>query len=99
MNRRDFLKRMGGAVAAITLSPLLDLCPVEQTGGLQCLIGHTPTTATVGGINRATFQFWRSHPSQLLFLSQEGPMVMWGGGHASYLSDGHIPDLRKLFEK
>ena len=30
MNRRDFLKRLGLATAATQLSPLLDLCPIED---------------------------------------------------------------------
>lgn len=28
MNRRDFLKRLGGAAAAVALSPLLDFTPI-----------------------------------------------------------------------
>lgn len=28
MDRRDFLRRLGGAAAAVTLSPLLDLAPI-----------------------------------------------------------------------
>ena len=31
-----------------------------EIGGLQSIISTTPTTGTVGGINRATFSFWRS---------------------------------------
>lgn len=38
MNRRDFLKRLGGLAAAVTLSPMLDLAPIEAApsayGGL-----------------------------------------------------------------
>jgi len=32
----------------------------KDLGGLQFLISTTPTTGTVGGINRATFSFWRN---------------------------------------
>ena len=32
----------------------------KAIGGLQLLISSTPTTGTVGGINRATFTFWRN---------------------------------------
>lgn len=32
----------------------------KDFGGLQLLISTTPTTGTVGGINRATFTFWRN---------------------------------------
>lgn len=32
----------------------------KQIGGLQSLVADDPTTGTVGGINRATFTFWRN---------------------------------------
>jgi hypothetical protein len=32
----------------------------KQIGGLQLLVADSPSTGTVGGINRATFSFWRS---------------------------------------
>lgn len=32
----------------------------KDIGGLQYLVSTTPTTGTVGGINRATFSFWRN---------------------------------------
>lgn len=32
----------------------------KQIGGLQHLVADDPTTGTVGGINRATWTFWRS---------------------------------------
>lgn len=32
----------------------------KQVGGLQLLVPTDPTTGTVGGINRATYSFWRS---------------------------------------
>jgi hypothetical protein len=32
----------------------------KQIGGLQLLVADTPTTGTVGGINRATYTFWRN---------------------------------------
>lgn len=32
----------------------------KDIGGLKLLIPYDPTTGTVGGINRATFTFWRS---------------------------------------
>lgn len=32
----------------------------KQIGGLQLLIADTPTSGTVGGINRATWTFWRN---------------------------------------
>lgn len=32
----------------------------KQIGGLQLLVPNTPSTGTAGGINRATFTFWRN---------------------------------------
>jgi hypothetical protein len=32
----------------------------KQIGGLQLLVANDPTTGTVGGINRASFSFWRN---------------------------------------
>ncbi len=32
----------------------------KQAGGLQYLVSTTPTTGTVGAINRATYTFWRN---------------------------------------
>lgn len=36
----------------------------KQIGGLQLLVADDPTTGTVGGINRATWTFWRSQKFQ-----------------------------------
>lgn len=35
----------------------------KEIGGLQLIVSSTPTTGTVGGINRANFSFWRSQQS------------------------------------
>lgn len=35
----------------------------KQIGGLQLLVSKTPTTGTVGGIDRATWTFWRNRAS------------------------------------
>lgn len=32
----------------------------KQVGGLQLLVADTPTSGTVGGINRASYSFWRN---------------------------------------
>jgi hypothetical protein len=32
----------------------------KQIGGLQLLVADSPTTGTIGGINRATWTFWRN---------------------------------------
>lgn len=34
--------------------------PVNDIDGIQFIISSTPTTGSVGGINRATFSFWRN---------------------------------------
>jgi hypothetical protein len=36
----------------------------KQIGGLQLLVADSPTTGTVGGINRATYSFWRNQKFQ-----------------------------------
>lgn len=36
----------------------------KQIGGLQLLVADDPTTGTVGGINRATYSFWRNQKFQ-----------------------------------
>jgi hypothetical protein len=36
----------------------------KQIGGLQLLVANDPTTGTVGGINRATYTFWRNQKYQ-----------------------------------
>lgn len=51
MNRRDFLKRLGGAAATIALSPMLDLAEVIEPLSIP---------GTYGDITRATFPFWRA---------------------------------------
>lgn len=41
----------------------------KQIGGLQLLVADAPTTGTVGGINRATYSFWRN---QVFDASSDG---------------------------
>lgn len=36
----------------------------KQIGGLQLLVADVPTSGTVGGINRATYTFWRNQTFQ-----------------------------------
>lgn len=36
----------------------------KQVGGLQLLVADTPTSGTVGGINRASYSFWRNQSFQ-----------------------------------
>lgn len=44
----------------IWLDMYSDGTQANQIGGLQLLIADTPTSGTVGGINRATYPFWRN---------------------------------------
>jgi len=41
----------------------------KQIGGLQLLVADSPTTGTVGGINRATWTFWRNYAGSGTFTA------------------------------
>jgi hypothetical protein len=41
----------------------------KQIGGLQLLVADSPSTGTIGGINRATWTFWRNYQTSLTFTS------------------------------
>ena len=43
----------------------------KQIGGLQLLVADTPTSGTVGGINRATWTFWRNIAVSTTFTSAQ----------------------------
>lgn len=65
MNRRDFLKRLGGAAAAVALSPLLDLAPIEaapEAWGIPALLNDGACSGTYLGLDRSAFPFWRGAP-------------------------------------
>lgn len=47
MNRRDFLKRLGGASASVALSPMLDLAEIIEAPEALC---YKPYEVTVIGI-------------------------------------------------
>jgi hypothetical protein len=53
MNRRSFFTRTLGAIAATTIAPLVKFAAPEK----PMLLG---LSGTYGGINRATFSFWRN---------------------------------------
>lgn len=44
----------------------------KQIGGLQLLVADVPTSGTVGGINRATYTFWRNQSFQCTSDAQGG---------------------------
>ena len=41
----------------------------KQIGGLQLLVADSPSTGTVGGINRATWTFWRNYAASGTFTA------------------------------
>lgn len=41
----------------------------KQIGGLQLLVADSPSTGTIGGINRATWTFWRNYQTSLTFTA------------------------------
>lgn len=52
----------------------------KQIGGLQSLVADTPTSGTVGGINRATWTFWRNIQGSVTFSAaaiQHGMNLIW----------------------
>ena len=56
MNRRSFLRALGLTAAAYSLSPLLDLAPIEAAPSL-CV-----SAITWGDLTRSEFTFWRAVP-------------------------------------
>jgi len=55
----------------------------KQIGGLQHLISTTPSTGTVGGINRANFSFWRNIAFD---CSSDGGAAMSSSNAQSYMN-------------
>lgn len=55
----------------------------KQVGGLQLLVADTPTSGTVGGINRANFTFWRN---QTFDASTDGGGAMTSSNAQSYMN-------------
>ena len=76
MNRRGFFQRTVGALVAAVVGPrVLDWKTIPS---------HYPI-GTYGGINRATFSFWRNQGNitsfteqqdRVYFLSKDGPYVL-----------------------
>ena len=70
----------------------------DEIGGLQSLLADDPTTGTVGGINRATYTFWRN---QLYDFSTESvtpsATTIQGSMNTMYsrcqVQQGELPDL------
>ena len=52
----------------------------KQIGGTQLLVADSPTSGTVGGINRATWTFWRNIQGSVTFSAaaiQHGMNLIW----------------------
>ena len=46
---------------ALACMPTVRAMAAKEIGGLQLLVADAPSTGTVGGINRASFAFWRNY--------------------------------------
>ena len=55
----------------------------KQIGGLQLLVADDPTTGTVGGINRATWTFWRN---QVFDCSSDGGSTQSSANVQKYMN-------------
>ena len=62
MTRRSFFGTIAAALAGAAVAPpVIESSYVRNTTSLAAIIGD----GTVGGINRATFSFWRNHTRDL----------------------------------
>lgn len=64
----------------------------KQIGGLQLLVADTPTSGTVGGINRATYSFWRN---QSFRCSTDGTGAATASNIQSYMNTLYLKTLRQ----
>jgi len=64
----------------------------KQIGGLQLLIADDPTTGTVGGINRATYTFWRNQKYQ---ATSDGGGAASSTNIQSYMNALYLKTLRQ----
>lgn len=55
----------------------------KQIGGLQLLVADSPTTGTVGGINRGTYTFWRN---QAFDATTDGGAAATSANMQSYMN-------------
>ncbi len=72
----------------------------KQIGGLQLLVADTPTSGTVGGINRLTWGFWRNQYFQTSSDSEGGSALStanvqryWNSLYARLVRGTDKPDL------
>lgn len=64
----------------------------KQIGGLQLLVADTPTSGTVGGINRATYTFWRN---QSFRCSTDGTGAATSANIQTYMNKLYLKTLRQ----
>lgn len=64
----------------------------KQIGGLQLLVADDPTTGTVGGINRATWTFWRN---QVFDCSSDGGSTMSSANCQRYMNSLYSKTVRQ----
>lgn len=63
----------------------------KQIGGLQLLVADDPTTGTVGGINRASFAFWRN---QVFDATSDGGAATSAANIQSYWNNLYLECTR-----
>jgi hypothetical protein len=63
----------------------------KQIGGLQLLVADDPTTGTVGGINRATYSFWRNYSFD---ASTDGGAAATSANIQQYMNDVYVNTCR-----
>ena len=63
----------------------------KEVGGLQYLVADTPTSGTVGGINRATWTFWRNISFD---CSSDGGAAMTSANAQSYMNQTWVQLVR-----
>ncbi len=63
----------------------------KQIGGLQLLVADSPSTGTVGGINRATYSFWRNVSFD---ASSDGGAAATSANIQSYMNRVYIQLVR-----
>lgn len=63
----------------------------KQIGGLQLLVADDPTTGTVGGINRATYSFWRN---QVFDASTDGGAAATAANIQGYMNSLYLECTR-----
>lgn len=62
-----------------------------QIGGLQLLVADSPSTGTVGGINRATYSFWRNVSYD---ATTDGGAAATASNIQSYMNAVHVQLIR-----